>query len=402
VQVQIDTWMLLAALMALHLRRRRIAAASTSVHRPTGGAILEGVCWGAACLFKPFVQVPAVACWLASAVLLRQQTRRWGPLALDAAGLLVGGTLVGVAWQAWLLSSGSWSVYWHNFFDFRRDYYAATAGWRPRVEAVFTSLRPWTLLHLPGLLVAALMVVAGLVPAARSRSSRPTGARVGGVLLAAMYLAWVAQANFMQSQSAYHVLPTILLALALLADWANALPVRRAAWVGLFGGVMVVAAYQPAARAERLALWGRCWREGSSAEMRNRLALDKERFWTPDWVELECVADFLREQGVKDGELTCYSASTVHLYTELGVRPATPYLYPSVYLSLFPGHRASIVKALRDSSQRFIVTDAREVVRHAGMEVGSSPGGTASFYPESEPVVFRAGRYAVRRPGSGH
>jgi hypothetical protein len=388
VQVQVDTWMLLPALAALHLRRHRFEGLATP------GAVVEGVCWGMACLFKPFVLVPAGACWLASAVLLRQQTRRWAPLVLDAACLLAGGLLAAATWQSWLLSSGSWSAYWHNFFDIRSDYYVISLPWQQRVAIVFTGLWPWTLLHLPGL------VVAGLVALALFRPSASAGARAGGALLAATYLGWLAQANFIQSQNAYHMLPTVFLALALLAGWVSGLPVRRAAWAGLFGVALAVAVCQPAARPQRLALWGRCWREGSSAEMRNRLALDREWFWTPDWVELGQVADFLREQGVKDGELICYSASTVHLYTALDVRPATPYLYPSVYLGLFPGHRASIVNSLRGGPARFLVTDAHEVVRHRGMEVDVPAGGTtAVYYPESEPVVFQAGRYSVRRPG---
>src|SRR5262249_22732026 len=129
--VQPDTWMLLPALVALHLRRRRLAVLTSATSLPPAGwsAVPEGAFWAAACLFKPFAFVPACACWLASAVLLRHQFRRWGPPARDAAGLLFGGLLAGVAWQGWLLWSGSWSHYWHNFFDYRGDYYASSAGW---------------------------------------------------------------------------------------------------------------------------------------------------------------------------------------------------------------------------------------------------------------------------------
>jgi hypothetical protein len=219
--------------------------------------------------------------------------------------------------------------------------------------------------------------------------------------MAALYLAWLFQANFVQSQNAYQSLPTVLLALTVLAGWVNGLAVRRLAWVGLFSIVLLAALWQPAARPGRLALWGRCWREGGSAELKNDLALDKERFWTADSVELQRVAEFLRGQGVGDGELVCYSASTTHLYTMLGVRPATPYLYPSVYLSLFPKHRAVIVKALREGPQRFIVTDSHETVRHPELEAAPTPDGKATYYPESEPPVFEAGRYSVRRARHG-
>jgi len=397
VQVQPDTWMLLPALAALHLRRRQVARLTSRAAPPAGlagRAALEGACWAGACLFKPFVLIPALACWLVSALLIRQGSRRWGrALAADLVGLLAGGLLVGATWQAWLLASGSWSHYWHNFFEYRADYYARASAWQDRLLLVFTWIMPWTLIHLAGLLAAVLTLLLGLNPGPRSKPPVPADARPAGALLAALYLGWLVQANYIQSQTAYQVLPTVFLGIALLAGYVGALPVRRIAWVGLFGAAIIAALCEPAVRPERLRLWGRCWREGSSAELRNGLTLDAGYFWSPDWVELERVADFLRAQGAGDGEVTCYAASTTHLYTELGLRPSTPYLYPSVYVALFPNHRAVITQAIRDSAQRFIVTDTRE------LGPPPDPGDEKAYaYPVSEPVVFEAGRYHVHRP----
>ena len=63
--------MLLPALLAWRLRDRQVAAlASAAPSRLwlVGRALAEGLCWGTACWIKPFVLVPAAACWLAAAV----------------------------------------------------------------------------------------------------------------------------------------------------------------------------------------------------------------------------------------------------------------------------------------------------------------------------------------------
>src|SRR6266542_1383801 len=66
---QPDAWMLLPAMAALHLRLRLVQAL-TGEPVPTRGttalSLLEGMCWAAACLFKPFVALPAFLVWLTS------------------------------------------------------------------------------------------------------------------------------------------------------------------------------------------------------------------------------------------------------------------------------------------------------------------------------------------------
>ncbi len=390
VHCQPDVWMLLPALAALHLRRRQAAALAepqASAGRAFARAVLEGAFWGTACLFKPFVVVPGAAAWLTAALLLRRSPGGWlRRLVPDALGLLVGGLLVGALWQGWLVQSGSWAEYWHNCRDYQADYYSRTLPWKTRLGEMFTRLPPWSLANVPAFLLA----FAFLGRAASRRRPGSEGRVDACALLAAFSLGWTAQANFLQSQLNYHMASALLPALALVAAGAGGPGVPRAAWVAFLVCALLALGAQRAVRPARLALWDRCWTDGDSPELRDRLALDAGLFWTPEWVRLDEVADYLRAQGVGHGELTCFSASTVHLHPHLNVEPASRFLYPSVFFGMFPGHRARILDELRHAPHRFIVTD--EVERAL-----ASPEIQADF-PYGEPVVFEAGRYRVHRP----
>ena len=57
-----------------------------------------------------------------------------------------------------------------------------------------------------------------------------------------------------------------------------------------------------------------------------------------EWENLGRVADYLRSHGVRDGDLTCYHNTTLALYLQLGVRPATPDVAVDLLVSRFP-HR---------------------------------------------------------------
>ena len=146
--------------------------------------------------------------------------------------------------------------------------------------------------------------------------------------------------------------------------------------------------------------------------MRNRLALHRQtpRFITADWVELLRVADYLRAQHVGDQELICYSASTTHLLTILDVRPASRFLFPSIFCKgSLAGHREANQAEMRASRVRFLVTDMEEYAgltpQQAAAEVPGQPlalppalpADRRGRYPLTEPVVFRAGRYYVHR-----
>jgi hypothetical protein len=169
---------------------------------------------------------------------------------------------------------------------------------------------------------------------------------------------------------------------------------------------VLVAARSLVSEGQRLALWGRCWREGGSPEVRNGLARVSGADAT-DWVHLARVAEFLREQGVRDGELTCYHRGTTPLYLELGVRPATRLVWVDILVHFFPGHADRMRAELSQSGQRYVVSDLR-VASPKGLAGNGRtdqtpalppnfPGDWATRYPWSEPVVFRSGRYLVHR-----
>src|SRR5205823_5499814 len=160
-----------------------------------------------------------------------------------------------------------------------------------------------------------------------------------------------------------------------------------------------LAVHHPLLQPQRLALWGRCWREQSSAAVRDLLKLTTVPS-TVHWVELEHVADFLRHQGVADGELTCYNNFTHPLYLDLNLQPSSPYLHFDTLLTIFPRHREVIRQQLNRGRQRFVVSDL-DAVRVKGPPRESSDGTLtlpagfpqehAQLFPWTEPILFRAG-----------
>ena len=97
IQVQPDTWMLLPALSALHLRRLRTRSLTLAAQGlAPRWSVAEGMLWGSACLIKFHAVVPGCLVWLVSAVLAFRAGFDWRRrLFLDALGLLAGGLLIG-------------------------------------------------------------------------------------------------------------------------------------------------------------------------------------------------------------------------------------------------------------------------------------------------------------------
>jgi hypothetical protein len=397
---QTDIWMLLPSLAALILRRRQaadLAAPSSPPARVAAWAFLEGVCWGLAFLIKPFVALPAVACWLVTAAeFWRPDRRRAWRLVADGTGLLAGGLLVGGLTVGWLWLSGNWPFFRESVFgDWNREYYRHTAPWDERTTKMLAFMMPWGLIHLAAVPVSLFTLIRGLRPS-RLRAAPPPA------LLSAFYLAWLFQANYLQRQFDYQLVPPILLAITLLASsFAHASVVSRSPDCGtprvahayLRWAVVLTACLawpvleHPLFEPHRLALWPRCWREGSSAELRDLLTLDHQKV-NPCWRELARVETFLRDQGVADGQLTCYSTSSLPLYTQLRVRPSTRYILLEADVIHFPSRRDEIRQALAASPQRFVVSDRREM---------EAPPRGVRLFPYSEPVVFEFGRYRVHR-----
>jgi hypothetical protein len=376
---QRDLWMLLPALAALYLRRH---TSLKRQRRPFAGAsglcawaLAEGLCWGTACWIKPFVLVPAAACWLATTLQDRGGPRRL--LALDGTALLGGGLLAAAAGGAWLLASGAWPYFVDVFLNWNREYAAGGPGGRARTLLLLGVFRPWGLVH--------LLAVPAAVGALRGRHA----------LLAAFYLGWLLQAAYLQRGHEYVLAPTVLLALTLIAARLVLRPPGRAGRLALLGVAAFLAMWHPALKSERLALWSRCWHE-SSAELRDRLRLVGEPLGT-DWTDLARVAEFLRRLDLRDGELTCYHNFTHPLLLELGLKPSTPFLHFDTTLHAFPRRREHVRETLAASRQRCVVSDLLAAGLHRGQTEADLPPQLAHLYPWSEPVVFRAGRYAVHR-----
>jgi hypothetical protein len=207
-------------------------------------------------------------------------------------------------------------------------------------------------------------------------------------------------------------MPTSFLAIAVLAAWGptvmtwHSRAARVAVGCALAGFILLALWRLPVLWPERLALWARCIREGSSYELRDRLALN-DGIGRTDWQDLARVAEFLGAQGAGDREVTCYHDSTHPLYLMLGREPSTRYLHFHFMLEAFPAHRPTIRDQLNHSGHRYVVSDLRTVYRHrhelrrTGDSERRLPAGfpkqLGRTFPWDQPVVYRAGRYVVHR-----
>jgi hypothetical protein len=415
---QRDVWMLLPALGALLLRGRQVtasAAAQASLRGVAARAAAEGFCWGLAVWVKPFVLLPALACWLLAAVLIgRAATRPLRVLAVDAAGLVVGGLLAAAPGVAWLHWSGTWPYFCDTLWGWDADYYRlATTGVLGRTTFLLRQFEPWGWVHLAAVPIAVWALWPVFAPASRAPSPAPSEPR-REALLAAFYLAWLAQGNYLQYGYLYHLALAFLLALAVVAGrrWLPGdSPPRWALLTGFLGLALV---RHPLADLGRTALWPRCWQEGSTPDLQNRLALSTEPR-RPDWVALDQVAAYLKEHPVGDGELTCYSFGTTPLYLQLDVEPSTRFVSGIDDIVTGAPHRAKVVRAeLAASRQRYVVTDLQFLaadLRAAGVPqeraaewaeghhsvLPDFPRAFRTRYPWTEPIVFRAGPYVVHQ-----
>jgi hypothetical protein len=382
--------MLLPALFALGLRNRQVCELTAPEPRLAAvitRAAVEGAFWGAAFWIKPHVAVPCVVCWLVGARYVATATPgrlRW--LAGDGSAVLAGGVLAGVAGCAWLVTTGAWTDFWDVMSVWNREYVGFNAGrdigWLYYVGPVIR-MAPWPLIHF-----AAIPVAVGVLLHRGSLSRQ---------LLAALYLGWLGQAVLLQHVYDYVHVPPLLLAIAILCQHivvsVPGLPRTLALALLLLG----VGTRLPAATAHRLAAWSDSWREGSSVALRDRLST----LPLMSWDELEQVRTFLTAQGVGDGELTTLSMRTVPLYRQLGVRPASRYVFLENILLFFAKQRDRVCADLAASGQRFVVCDVVTTRwRSPGDESGSvrprswPPDPEATPYPRQR-LVFRAGRYAV-------
>jgi hypothetical protein len=342
----------------------------------------------------------------------RKLGRSWSDCFGNFAAMVLGALLVGAATVTWLYATGNLPSFVEAAFsDWNRDYWANSPSMTQRAELLMDWFWPWSLVHL-------ITVPASIAVIARF-CHRKRGIRYSighsQVLLAAFYLGWFFQANVLQRQLPYHLMPTILLAVPLLfgipwlrfrwmKSWPLCEPICRWAIIAVF--LCYTWTEQHGIRARRLSLWRDCWTQGSTPLMRTRLSLERD-IAAPDWLELDQVRRFLDGQHVRDGELNCYAVSSLSLYTDLKVKPGNPFLYGWGTVSFFKHHKSEIFASMIDSPERFIVNDymqagkSREEARQRDPRMPSSlllpvPADLRGEFPWDYPYAFRAGRYIVQ------
>jgi hypothetical protein len=395
---QRDTWMLLPALLALSLRWRqfaRLSAPSPSSRAVLATAFVEGLLWSVAFWIKPFVAVPGLLCWLLSARGAWRSAGGW-KVALDGGAVLAGGLVSGAAGSAWLMATGAWPAFAETMFVWNQKYafYDATEGELLLCLAgMLYRLFPWVLLHCIAVPVAFEQVRRALRAPGQPESDS------GQTLLAGLYLGWLFQSACLQHLFDYVQVPAILLGIAVVAGRYGPASQTKGRGLVLALAVLCVLVRFPSICVHRGAAWGDCFRAGSTAELRDRLTL----FPRTRWADLERVKDFLRDQEVKDGELSCLELTTLSLYEELGVRPATRFHVLTGWTILLSDRRDVLDGELAASRQRFVVCDVEgpglEQLREALKEeaAGGAQGRSAAGYLWLKRIVFRSGQYLVFR-----
>ena len=352
----------------------------TSLRQIALRGMAEGILWAVAFWVKPFIAVVALGCWMVStALVLRRGNSNSRKVVIDAAGLIAGGLLVIGLGCAWLWWSGSWPFFLEAMSWGTEYYQRSSAGVIGRTASLVQQFLPWGWVH-----VVAVPIALSTVWRAIAKREFQQGPEA---LLSSLYVGWLLQANYVQYGFPYHLAPATLLAVAVVAAGRWLPGPTPLGSIVLVGFVALAAARHPLADFGRTALWTRCVREGASPEIRNRLALSAEPV-KPDWEALDQVADFLKKQGLRDRELTCYSFTTTGLYVQLELAPSTRFNPVDEWVYFFPSHKEAVREALAASPQRYIVTDVSYVAARP-----QSPG----EFPYSEPVVFRAGQYLVHR-----
>jgi hypothetical protein len=423
--VQRDPWMLLPAAVAARLRLKQLgrSEAGKSLFLP---AVLEGFVWGLAVWVKPHAVAAAFAVWAASAAILaRRESRR--RLAADFAGLIVGGVLAGVPGVAWLVGTGAWPYFLDIFLNWNPSYLSQTGTLGSKLHTLFTCFGAWSAIHFAALPLALCALWEAFRVVRSGEAAAPEGslfyspapgrpAALARALLAAFYLGWFVQAVLLQKQFEYTYLPLTLLALAVVAAQRWCVGFAYLLWFALVGLLVSLAHLPLGPEPHRLTqpgvlgLWPRCWREGSSPELRDRLGQYTQTPWGTNWEELDDVAKFLRavEPPLGPGELNCWHDTTHPLYLTLDLDPATRYVHYGTAFGIRT-KREAIAEEVRASRQRYVVSDLvrmiwdrDKVYDPASWRTGDPlplwlPPGERRKFPWNQPVVFRSGRYLVHK-----
>ncbi|HEY1192425.1 MAG TPA: hypothetical protein VGE74_32680, partial [Gemmata sp.] len=381
------------ALVAVALRTHRAERGGARVL-----AVAEGLSWGFGCWIKPQLLFVAGAAWLVTIGTLR---------ARDTLAVFTGGVVALVGGAGWLVGTGAWPHFVEIWRTWNADYLATVFRELPfRIMIQLTYFPPYSVCAV----LAAPLAVANL----RNKSEEPEIARRR--MLAAVYLAWLLTALLFQRPFHYVHVPETLLMLAVFA--ANRWPVPRAiVAVQLVAGVLHVFAGwhfahvppHPVFEWKRTRLWVRCLDPDPPRQVHLGVARWSQHFGGNDPAGLGAVADFLREQNLRDGELIAWHDSPHVLYLTLGVKPGFRFMHVGTAAGLGKWQEAQVLEELQRAlpHARFVVSDIHRVTERYSEqnEVGADgvpkvlPAWQRREFPWNQPVVFRSpdGRYLVHR-----
>jgi hypothetical protein len=363
---QRDSWLLLPSAMAMTVR---LLAMRQADRRASGWlAVLEGILWGAAFWIKPHVAVSVVSLILTDVI-----TAGTGTARRQAAGhsllIILGGLMAAIPGFYWLISTDAWAPFREMQLQWNPEYLQAGRERRTwtRIGQLLIRFHPWWGIHLLA------------IPAAL-RNCRPAFRSTPQQCVGVVYLSWLAQTCLLQHAMDYVQVPPILLGIAVLSTGLPSVPaIVRRPMVCAAATIAIIAS--PELWPERLVTWSTCLRQGSSWQLKSQLA--QGRF--PNWIQMQNVVDFLTQQKVRSGDVTCFNVHSIHIYDALKIRPSTRYLGVSVLLQLFPGHQQTISDTVKGCGHRFVVTDSDE----SAMQPGE--------FPWNLPVVFQAGNFRVHQ-----
>lgn len=374
---QRDVWLALPALFAVGQRVKRIVHPDHGLLRGVFlPATTEGSLWAIAVWIKPHYLLVAVFVWAVTAPRLageRAAGRGWlrgvWVLLADAAGNMFAGGLIGVAGVYYLMVTGTWGPFLEVMTVWNVGYMEYTFGELPvRVQCMLGWFPPWNFILPLTVALAVVGVIDARLWAGRFRPPADGGflrelpfarlwhrggtdeQRYARAVLAAVYMAWVAQGLFVQRAYLYVHAAEVMLGLtvwaafrwnaaALIGGWLLALQLAWTTYPGVLKdwsagnyNVQAVLSPHPVFDRERMRHWPDCFasRVGRlEAERRDELKFERNHPASVGWVELNEVADFLRgrDRPVGDRELICWHDSPHALYLLLDIKPGLRFMH---------------------------------------------------------------------------
>ena len=122
---------------------------------------------------------------------------------------------------------------------------------------------------------------------------------------------------------------------------------------------------------------GACLQEGPTELVQDGLQQSK----IVNHSQLETALDFIRQQNLRDGELTVYSGYLVGVYRELDIEPSTRFVLLDVEARVFPSRVGEMAQSLDQSQQRFVISNL--------IESGFPPSDLGDGDSRSEPACRR-------------